>query len=183
MLENAENANVNQAGGGGGRPSFEAIRQSLRHLKPPSGIGQRNERNRTDPMSLSEFKNSLRLKPSDSPQSTMIGGTDGLPASVFGKELREKNDKDSSDSMKTQFVKMYSYAELGDKLRKLRPEEAKGEAWFSMEELNNRLVKLREFEEKESESKIGGISIQDLRESLVKLQRDGDEKENKNFCK
>lgn len=67
---------------------------------------------------------------------------------------------------------MYTCDELGEKLRRLRPEEAaKGGAnWFSLNELNERLAKLRELEEKETESKLGGVSFRDLRESLVRLK-------------
>ncbi|XP_075670256.1 uncharacterized protein LOC142640028 [Castanea sativa] len=78
--------------------------------------------------------------------------------------------------MKTDFVKMYSYGELGEKLRKLRPsvEEGKKEGetlWFSLSELNQRLMKLREMEEKDTESRIGRISFKDLRESLNWMSR------------
>ncbi|KAM1241362.1 hypothetical protein ACFX2J_046567 [Malus domestica] len=80
--------------------------------------------------------------------------------------------------MKTDFVKMYSYAELGEKLRKLRP-DGKGQNWFSLRELNKRLVKLREMEEKETQAAIGNVTFQDLRESLLKLQRSDQEKAKK----
>lgn len=65
-------------------------------------------------------------------------------------------------------MKMYSYDELGARLKKLRPPNGKG---FSITELNNRLQKLREIEEKESESKIGGMSFRDLRESLAQMRK------------
>ncbi|PON86340.1 Ribosomal protein [Trema orientale] len=153
----------------GGRVSFDAIRESLRQLRPPTN-GQPNERNRTVPMSFSAFKNGLRLNPSDSqPQrTTVIGGTGALPASVFGKETREKEDGESSNAMKTAFLRTYSYKDLGEKLRKLRP-EAKGEGWFSIEELNDRLLKLREVEEQEAASGTTGIPFRALRESLAKI--------------
>ncbi|KAM1011531.1 hypothetical protein ACFX2C_046862 [Malus domestica] len=80
--------------------------------------------------------------------------------------------------MKTDFVKMYSYAELGEKLRKLRP-DGKGQNWFSLRELNKRLMKLREMEEKETQAAIGNVTFQDLRESLLKLQRSDQEKAKK----
>ncbi|EXB67216.1 30S ribosomal protein S15 [Morus notabilis] len=76
--------------------------------------------------------------------------------------------------MKTEFVKVYSYEELGEKLKKLRP-EGKGEGWFSMEELNQRLMNLREIEQKETESRIAGLPYRDLRESLAKLRLSSDE--------
>nr|POE94956.1 hypothetical protein CFP56_59733 [Quercus suber] len=88
-------------------------------------------------------------------------------------------------AMKTDFVKIYSYGELGEKLRKLRPsvEEGKKEEetlWFSLSELNERLMKLREMEEKDTESRIGRISFKDLRESLDWMRQLELEKAKKN---
>ncbi|KAK6944484.1 hypothetical protein RJ641_025586 [Dillenia turbinata] len=48
---------------------------------------------------------------------------------------------------RTEFVKTYSYGELGERLRNLRPERKLENNWFSLEELNERLVKLRKIEE------------------------------------
>ncbi|XXG89812.1 hypothetical protein AAC387_Pa12g1724 [Persea americana] len=56
-------------------------------------------------------------------------------------------------ALKTEFVKMYSYGELGEKLKILRPAAATaGKDWLSLGELNEGLMKLREMEEKETES-------------------------------
>lgn len=101
-------------------------------------------------------------------------GTDKLPESIFGKERREKKGEGEEGEPKvprTEFVKMYGYEELGEKLQGLRPAKdgRKGE-WFSLTELNERLAKLRELEEKETESKMGGVSFKDLRESLQRLK-------------
>ncbi|XP_015877688.3 uncharacterized protein LOC107414102 [Ziziphus jujuba] len=172
MAQNAEKS-------GGGRQSFEAIRESLKQLS-----SSQNEKKGVDPMSLSTFKNTLRLKPKDSSSSSsssssspsmVIGGTDASPFSLFGEVSREKKDKDRSDAMRAEFVKMYSYGELGEKLKTLRP-VAKGDDWFSLGELNDRLIKLRDLEDKETESKIGGNSYRDLRDSLLKLKLPEDEK-------
>ena len=80
---------------------------------------------------------------------------------------------------------MYSYGELGEKLRKLRPfvEEVKKEGetlWFSLSDLNERLMKLREMEEKDTELRIGGISFKDLRESFDWMRQLELEKAKKN---
>ncbi|XVF24702.1 hypothetical protein REPUB_Repub13aG0150200 [Reevesia pubescens] len=89
--------------------------------------------------------------------------------------------KDGEAATKTEFVKMYGHVELGQKLKKLRPETKGREGWFSLQELNERLLKLREMEEKETESRIGGVSFKDLRESLYKLNMSEDEKQKKNL--
>ena len=80
---------------------------------------------------------------------------------------------------------MYSHGELGEKLRKLRPfvEEVKKEGetlWFSLSDLNERLMKLREMEEKDTELRIGGISFKDLRESFDWMRQLELEKAKKN---
>ncbi|KAB1212686.1 hypothetical protein CJ030_MR5G009728 [Morella rubra] len=67
--------------------SFDTIRESLQHLRPSSRALQ-NERC-GDLLSLSKYKSSLKLKPlMDS--SPVIGGTDTLSVSVFGKEMERK---------------------------------------------------------------------------------------------
>ena len=189
--ENAANNTTDSAlgnlgAGAGGKLSFEAIRESLRQLRLKNDSPQ-NERRSGDPMSLSAFKNSLKLKPAPD-SAPVIGGTDSLPVSVFGKERERKEGERETMAMKTEFVKMYSYGELGEKLRKLRPsvQEGKKEGdtlGFSLSELNERLMKLREMEEKETESRIGGVSFKDLRESLVWLRLTETEKAKKNSSK
>lgn len=176
MAQNAEKS-------GGGRHTYDAIRETLNRVTS-SGNAQ-NEKKGVDPMSLSTFKNTLKLKPTDSTSSPspsssprmVFGGTDPSPvSSLFG----EKKDKVRSNEM-TEFVKMYSYGELGKKLKMLRP-EAKGDDWFSLGELNDRLRKLRDMEEKEAESKNGSLLWYDLKDSLAKMQFCQDEKD-KPKCK
>ncbi|XP_038976499.1 inverted formin-2-like [Phoenix dactylifera] len=154
----------------GARVSFDSIRESLRQFRA-------SPRDQTGPrgFDFKAFQDSLRSPAGEAEKGpSLIGGRETLPESIFGKELREKKGEGDRESkaLKTEFVKMYSYDELGEKLRKLRPEEAtKGDKdWFSLSELNERLAKLRELEEKETESRMGGVSFRDLRESLVRLK-------------
>ncbi|KAB1220327.1 hypothetical protein CJ030_MR3G019073 [Morella rubra] len=80
----------------------------------------------------------------------VISGTDTLPVSIFGKEMERKKMEGETMAMKTKFVKNYNVEELGHKLRKLSPEGKKsGEWWFSLGELSDRLMKLREIDKKE----------------------------------
>ncbi|XP_008454200.2 uncharacterized protein LOC103494679 [Cucumis melo] len=166
------NAPANSKGGGRISMPFDSIKESLRQVS--SARGMQNELKVGDSLSLSAFKDSLKLKPSD----PVMGGTERLPVSVFGKEMKDRKDG-KNVGMKTEFVKMYSYDELGNKLRALRPDNEKGKNWFSLSELNDRLVKLRTMEEKETESRIGGISFQDLRASLMQMKISDDEKAKK----
>lgn len=97
-----------------------------------------------------------------------------MPESIFGKELREKADQgEAKKGPRTDFLRSYSHDELGEKLRKLRPEVAdkSTKEWFSLTELNERLAKLREAEEKESEMRLGGLSFRDLRDSLASISK------------
>ncbi|CAF2083403.1 BnaA06g10510D [Brassica napus] len=91
-------------------------------------------------------------------KSTLKGnagrGGEALPASVFGNEREGETEE-----MTTEFLKIYREDELGEKLRRLRPEGKKEEGWFSLEELNERLVKLRQVEEKEVYNQRGNVSV------------------------
>ncbi|CAA7410588.1 unnamed protein product [Spirodela intermedia] len=186
VLDKAENAPA----GAPERPSFESIRESLRQLRasqPSSssqvGFGGRirgaNQGGLSHPLDLKSLTDRLNLRPGEA----RVGAAESLPDSIFGRELLEKKGEEEGGrgpaARKTEFLKMYDFEELGEKLRRLRPEEVgsgkKKGGWFSLEELNERLAKLRELEEKETEYSIGGVSFKDLRESLVKL-RDADNK-------
>ncbi|KAJ4955799.1 hypothetical protein NE237_012582 [Protea cynaroides] len=183
VIEKSEGENDRVGSGKSGKPSFDAIRESLRQLRASTGSQPSSDRfggtggRAIDPMSLSALRSSLKLQPQEpsSTSSFVVGGSEPLPSSIFGKEWRAKEAE--SPSLKTEFVKMYSYSELGEKLRKLRSADTKGSKnWFSLGELNERLMKLREIEDKETDSKIGGVSFKDLRESLVRLQMSDEDK-------
>ena len=70
----------------------------------------------------------------------MFGVTDPVPQSVFGKEIRERKEGDEPSVRKTESVKM-------------------------IDELNPK--RLRELEEKETESRSAGLSYKDMRKSLL----------------
>lgn len=151
------------------RPSMDSIRASLRQFKsspadqPPGRRGQLS-----GSFNIKAFDESLR-------RGLTQRGDGRLPGSIFGKEVRDKQGEGEGNkekvSKETEFVKMYGCDELGEKLRKLRPDEAgKGKTgWFSLQELNERLVKLRELEMKESQS-IMSSYFSDLHDSLSKLK-------------
>ncbi|KAE8723631.1 30S ribosomal protein S15 [Hibiscus syriacus] len=129
-----------------GKVSFDFIKNSLKQMKPDPGANNVG-RKQGSSLSLSEYKNTLRLNPSD--------------------------DKRVST---TEFVKTYGYEELGQKLNQLRPPKKEGEGGFSLQELKERLMKLREIEEKEDEARNSGLSFHDLKESLRTLKMSEDEK-------
>lgn len=167
-----------------GTLSFEAIRESLRQLRATQGDKPKTG---SDHLSLNKYKDSFKLRPSMAEggggASKVYGGSpEGLPISVFGREMNEREKKkkgeegkeSSEDAFaKSELIRMYSHAELGEKLRELRPEATKKgekESGFSLAELNERLKKLREIEEKQQVARVGGISFGELRSSLQQIR-------------
>ncbi|CAL9241320.1 unnamed protein product [Arabidopsis halleri] len=102
---------------------------------------------------LSGLQNTMKtnLKFNENLRSNVIGG-EGLPYSVFEKELEQgQKNENETEEMKSEFIKSYDPIELGEKLRLYRPEGKKEQGWFSLHELNQRLVKLRAMEEEQFE--------------------------------
>ncbi|KAK4374129.1 hypothetical protein RND71_004806 [Anisodus tanguticus] len=177
-----------------GKVDFNAIRSSLRSFKENNNMNNNNNQNENrgklfDSLSLSRYKDSFKLRPNMDKDNVegglgmVIGGSENgnLPPSIFRREMMRDKEGGDKEGMRAEFVRMYSHGELGEKLKMLRPvikkEDKKG--WFSLQELKDRLVKLRETEEKESKSMISGVVFQELKESLVKLSQHNDEKDKK----
>lgn len=106
------------------------------------------------------------------------GGSENLPKSIFGKEMamrgKERGAGDK-EGKKSEFVRMYSHAELGEKLKKLSPVKKEEKGAFSLEELKERLVKVRENDEKESKLTPDNI-CGELQNSLLKLKQDNEKR-------
>lgn len=159
--------------------SYGTIRESLRQLRATAP----DPENRNDStgkaintMSLARLKDSFKLHASgsvaDSP-SIMVG-SGRLPSTIFG--TGKGNDGNDTGM---ELVKSYDYPELGMKLGLLRPEKRKGK-WFSLQELNERLVKLWKIEEEEDKGLlVQGVTFKDLRECLLKARLSVDEKARK----
>ncbi|KAK3005647.1 LOW QUALITY PROTEIN: hypothetical protein RJ639_017538 [Escallonia herrerae] len=148
--------------------SFDKIRASLDRMRSnnqPEGAGKRP----TGTLSLQRFQDSRRLRPDR--------GTE-LPLAALGSG--ESSSQAETAATRMDFLKSYGYSELGAKLRKLRPEASKGgkKEMFSLAELNERLIKLREMEvqEQENESRTGSGLFGDLRTSLVRIRASEEEK-------
>ncbi|KAI6689848.1 hypothetical protein NL676_026676 [Syzygium grande] len=175
----------------GAKVSLDGIRESLKKLGSSQKAGSNALPKSGDSMSHSRFRDALKMRlgqggSGSGPGFVAIGGGENLPLSVFGKEMRERKEgegKGIDGRLNTELLRTYSYADLGGKLKMLRSESVAkgrdGKGWFSLEELNERLVKLREMEEKESESRIGGVSFRDLRFSLTQMNVSEDEKRKK----
>ncbi|XP_031129607.1 uncharacterized protein LOC116031523 [Ipomoea triloba] len=136
---------------------FDAIRNSLSKLKeknPGVALGKTN-----DPLSLNKYTDSLRLRPGNlSPvEPPTVIGSDKLPTSILGKDIKGLKDGNIRPNVGQEFVRSYTYQELGERLRALSPEHKGKKNGFSLRELSDRLRKLRMIEEKESESRVGGV--------------------------
>lgn len=165
----------------GRRLPLDSIMESLKKLRPSPGSDVGSARDSR--FNITGFQNGLRQQGSREGGRDPLFGTDMLPDSIFGKEKRGKTGT-ADDSVpkvrSTEFVKMYGYEELGQKLQRLRPVKyGETEECFSLSELNERLAKLRELEETEMESRLDDLPIRDLRKSLERIKAAEDEKKSK----
>lgn len=147
--------------------SIDAIRNSLRGLGKKGGSGDDGGKNL---LSLENYTKTLRLRPDgDSGDREMRMGD--LRGSIFGKEKEKVEGGGEGEMMRIELYKQYGYAELGEKMRMLRPDggkEKSGEVEFSFGELGERLAKLRAIEEREAESR---SAFGPLRNTLMQLGR------------
>ncbi|KAJ0440666.1 putative ribosomal protein S15 [Helianthus annuus] len=127
--------------------SLKSIRSNVARSQAQPGVGTRR-------LPLDDIE--LNFKPR--PKSL-----NELPSDSTGKG-------NASNEAKIEFAMFYSYGDMGEKLRRLRPANKKVK--FSLEELNERLQKVREMGEKE----ISAGRFGPLREGLIKLHTSGQEK-------
>lgn len=102
---------------------------------------------------------------------------------MFDKQAADSIDGDVEKNKSLQFLRIYNYDELGQKLRTLRPGKTKGK-WFTLGELKDRLVKLSEIEEKETNNRfnMGTMPFIDLRESIIRIGSQEKEEKKKRIC-
>ncbi|XP_026380352.1 uncharacterized protein LOC113275122 [Papaver somniferum] len=147
-----------------GNVSINSIRESLRNIRKISEKPNARPNN--------SFKSFVNQETNQS--NAALGGGSELPSDIFGgKEIKEKSEAEM-EAMKTEFLNPYSHEELGRKLRQLRPDETTKKE-FTVHGLNERLKKLRVMEEQVVD-KVGGLPLKSLKESLLKLKLDSDEK-------
>lgn len=176
MSENAAQSGGSADKATSPRFALDSIRQRLQSNSP---VTDNSKRQRQSSLSLSKLKETLNLKPtegSNAAGSRVIGGMgEGLPHTVFGKELREKKVEDDNE-----LVKDYSKNDLGEKLRQLRPDGVKqGKDWFSLSELNERLIKLRELDQQEKLTSPAALNFDALRKTLKQMQTSENENNRK----
>ncbi|KAI3968886.1 hypothetical protein MKX01_029036 [Papaver californicum] len=164
-----------------GNVSINSIRESLRNIrkindKPNARPNNNNNNNRLSGIDTNSFKSFVK-RGSDqeiNQSNVALGGGSELPSDIFGgKETKEKSEAEM-EAMKTEFLNPYTHEELGQKLRQLRPDETTKKE-FTIHGLNERLKKLRAMEEQVVD-KVGGLPLKSLKESLLKLKLDSDDK-------
>ncbi|XP_076892767.1 uncharacterized protein LOC143544575 [Bidens hawaiensis] len=129
-----------------GPDSLRTIRESLKSITSNLSQSQSNLNvNRSSRLSNIGLNLNLKLRPKG------LNETD----------LDAESNK--SDESKTKFVRTFNEGELGERLRKLRPGSKKVK--FSLSELNERMQKVWEMEEKEFSNNTFGL----IRDSLKKL--------------
>ncbi|EOA35169.1 hypothetical protein CARUB_v10020315mg [Capsella rubella] len=138
------------------------IKENLRQMRP-----QANTEGKW--ANLSGLQNTIKTKFSENLRSNVTGGGEGLPYSVFAEELEQRNE---TEEMKSEFFKSYDPFELGEKLRLYRPQGKKDQGWFSLQELNQRLVKLRAVEEEHAQrtSTADHSIVKELRSEIQKAK-------------
>uniref|UniRef100_A0A0E0L8I1 Small ribosomal subunit protein uS15c n=1 Tax=Oryza punctata TaxID=4537 RepID=A0A0E0L8I1_ORYPU len=100
-----------------------------------------------------------------------------LPESVCGREMRGKAGRGRDGKVEEQqFIRLYSYDELGKRFGELRPSAAAaaagkdGKEWFTVEELSQRLKKLREVDKEERKRALqSSLGTGELRDAIVAL--------------
>ncbi|XP_071713845.1 uncharacterized protein [Rutidosis leptorrhynchoides] len=160
--------------------------------KPDPGSGSGSEVKR-DPAPLDSIRMSLKNLRMDSPKSTEDARRNSpydktgfnlnlnlnlRPTSenaVPGSNMKNNKRSSVSNETKPDFMRSYGYLDLGSKLKKLRPVTKNNE--FSLSELNERLKKVREMDDKEMQN-TSGLKFSHLRESLAKLQNEEIQKKN-----
>ncbi|CAH9106782.1 unnamed protein product [Cuscuta europaea] len=104
-------------------------------------------------------------------------GKNGFPRSLpnlrlrsGGMSIQEQDTKGGNNvgHVKSSFELGYSHNELGEKLRLLRPDHGGKKNWFSFQELNDRLLKVKEIADKEYEAK-QGQGFADMRRAIKSI--------------
>lgn len=149
--------------------SFDVIRESLRNIRKPADAGDAVKPARPpsptlSPESLQALKDGLKLQ--------QPNAADTIKDSTFQTKLADS-------SYRMDYLKIYSHKELGEKLRQLRPQVGKDKTdWFSLAELNERLKKVKAMDEEKYEKRPVGVTFQDLRQCLMMMKEETDNKKN-----
>ncbi|MCL7044392.1 hypothetical protein MKW94_011169 [Papaver nudicaule] len=150
--------------------SISSIRDSLRNLN-----ARPNNNNNNYYYRGIDLKSSVKRGTEEEINKSTNGGGSELPRDIFGiKEMKEKSQAEI-EATKTEFLNPYSHEDLGRKLRLLRPDDETTKKEFTLHELNERLKKLRVMDEQVVD-KVGGLPLKSLKESLIKLKLDSDDK-------
>ncbi|CAH9139792.1 unnamed protein product [Cuscuta epithymum] len=112
----------------------------------------------------------LRLRSGDmsiQEQAAPIG-SEKLRTSMLNNGSKDSKGRNNVGLVKSSFELGYNHNELGEKLRSLRPDHVGKKNWFSFQELNDRLLKVKEIADKEYAAK-QGQAFADMRKAIKSI--------------
>ncbi|KAK7389497.1 hypothetical protein VNO78_24597 [Psophocarpus tetragonolobus] len=143
--------------------SFHDLYRKRTQTPPESGAGAHS-------INISSIRKSLQnIKAAGTPTSPLPRPP---PSDTLLKDIKVQGSVPPST---TAFLKPYAVEELGKKLRMLRP-EGRGQAWFSVSELCERLARLRKMDEEQARSNTRDSDpkalLHDVKETLFQMEQD-----------
>lgn len=144
ISSNGESSTASSGLGAGGRQSVDSIRERMSNLHPTGAVNP--GMNLSGSWKVSRYTENLRNKAD--PNANLAWGS-GNPISSLMKGTMEKRAGDLG-SRKVVYGMTHDLSSLGEKLKTMRPEKRKGK-WFSLQELSDRLAKVKVADEKELE--------------------------------
>lgn len=158
---------------------LDSIAKNLNRLRESSqGAAQGKNHNQ---FSLSTLRGNLGLRPGDlSPAEKVLPiGSHKFPTSLGDKGNKDLKGGYDTGAVEDSFELPYDHNELGQKLIKLRPDHLGNKNWFSLQELNDRLLKVREIAKEEYKAKNTGEFAM-LRSNLKSIEKIGTDAKNEN---
>ncbi|KAL1564036.1 hypothetical protein AAHA92_06441 [Salvia divinorum] len=150
-------------GAGDGNRSFESISQRFSPFQPPRAAD--SGKKAVDSWSISKFTKDLRMKAD-------LDGKLGAGSGGFVSPFSQKDGKGLG------FGKVHDRSELGKRLQAMRPDKRKGK-WFSLQEMSERLAKVREAQNKELGNRSGlphGVAF-GVVDGLLQMHKDSCQRE------
>ncbi|XP_057787872.1 uncharacterized protein LOC131005083 [Salvia miltiorrhiza] len=155
---------------GGANHSFDSFRERSSKLNLPGAAD--SGRRPVDFGSVSNLTKDLKMKVD--PNGKLAAGSGGSISRFWQKDFKGKG---GGVGNRTEYGKYHEQLELGKRLQAMRPEKRKGK-WFSLQEMGDRLAKLKEAKKQETGKFPSGVQNA-LADSLSKLTEDSKENEKK----
>lgn len=168
-----QNFRTPPAGGGtpSGSQSAPGVTPSFQDLLKKNPVPRPDAGNKAASTDFLSIRNSLQKRPPRSPKPFLSSQSHIIfnREKEAGERKAEGSGKEDNDSGMA-LMRHYSPEELGKRLGELRPANVAkdGKEWFSLEELQGRILKLAKLEEQEDQA-FGG-QMRELRKSIKSLR-------------